>query len=231
MVADEPEEEALLLQLTFERAGAHNWFYRTPSYHEWLQGRDQHAAYDYLRSTLRHLQWQNGGRRGPWVLKSPLHTGNLQTLLDTFPDATVVHCHRDPATVVPSFCGLVEIIRTVRGQTVDRAELGQFLLQQLAEQWEQNLAQRPLVPASRLLDVDYADIVADPIAVIRRVLAAHGTSFSDDDGAAVQAWGEANPPGKFGRHSYSLEQYGLDEEQVRKAFAVYAAEFSAEFGS
>lgn len=227
MVADEPEEEALILQLTFDRAGAHNWFYRTPSYHQWLQGRDQHDAYAYLRSTLQHLQWQAGGRRGPWVLKSPLHTGNLTTFLDTFPGSTVVHCHRDPATVVPSFCGLVEIIRATRGQQVDREELGAFLLQQLAEQWEQNLAQRPRVPAARLLDVRYDEIVADPLGVIRRVLDRHGTELSDTDVKAIEAWSDANPPGKFGRHSYSLEQYGLDEARVREGFAAYYAEFGS----
>jgi hypothetical protein len=227
MVADEPEEEALILQLTFDRAGAHNWFYRTPSYHRWLQERDQHDAYAYLRETLQHLQWQNGGRRGPWVLKSPLHTGNLATLLDTFPNATVVHCHRNPATVVPSFCGLVEIIRATRGQQVDRDELGQFLLQQLAEQWEINLAQRAVVPTERVLDVDYAEIVRDPMSVIRRVLAAHGTELTDDHAGAIAAWSDANPAGKFGRHEYSLEQYGLDEDQVHKAFAAYYAEFGS----
>lgn len=221
MIADEPEEEALILQLTFDRSGAHNWFYRTPSYHAWLAGRDQHSAYAYLRATLQHLQWQCGGRRGPWVLKSPLHTGNLMTLLDTFPRATVVHCHRDPATVVPSFCGLVETIRTVRGHTVDRAELGAFLLQQLAEQWEQNLSQRPLVPSARVLDVDYDDIVADPLGVIARILDAHGAKLTEADAAAIAGWADANPAGKFGRHEYSLEQYGLGEAQVRTAFAAY----------
>lgn len=225
MVADEPEEEALILQLTFDRAGAHNWFYRTPSYHAWLADRDQHAAYTYLRETLQHLQWQSGGRRGPWVLKSPLHTGNLMTLLDTFPGATVVHCHRDPVTVVPSFCGLVEIIRAVRGHTVDRAELGEFLLQQLSEQWEQNLSQRPLVPAAHIVDVQYDEIVTDPIGVIGHVLDAHGATLTDDDAKAIEAWADANPPGKHGRHEYSLEMYGLDEAQVRDAFAAYYAGF------
>lgn len=225
MVADEPEEEALILQMTFDRAGAHNWFYRTPAFHAWLTGRDQHAAYGYLREVLQHLQWQGGGRRGPWVLKSPLHTGNVATLLDTFPAATVVHCHRDPATVLPSFCGLVEIIRSVRGHTVDREELGEFLLGELAAQWHENLAQRPQLPAGQLLDVHFDDIVADPVAVIRTILAARGDELTHSDAQTILAWDAANPPGKFGKHQYSLQQYGLSAERVHEAFSAYYEHF------
>ena len=52
---------------------------------------------------LSHLR---GPRR--WVLKTPQHLENLGPLLRTFPDATIVWCHRDPVTVVASFCSLIE---------------------------------------------------------------------------------------------------------------------------
>jgi Sulfotransferase family len=230
MVADEPEEEALLLQMTFDRVGAHNWFYRSPTYHSWVKDRDQHAAYAYLREVLQHLQWQGGGRRGPWVLKSPLHTGNIATLLDTFPRATLVHCHRDHVKTVPSFCGLVELIRMSRGQEVDRSELGAFLRDELAKHWSQNLAARPALPAGQILDVHFDEIVADPIAVIGRVFAARGLELAETDAQAMVAWNADNPPGKHGVHQYSLGQYGLSAESIHQAFADYYAYFGALFG-
>lgn len=226
MVADEPEEEALIVQMTFDRFGAHDWFYRTPSFTKWLVDRDQHSAYAYLRQVLQHLQWQGGGRRGPWVLKSPLHTGNIATLLETFPGATVVHCHRDPVTAVPSFCGLVEIIRTVRGHSVDRPELGAFLTGQLADHWRRNLAARPDLPTEQILDVHFDDIVADAPAVIAQIFAARGETITEADAAAMAAWDAANPPGKFGVHRYSLEQYGLTDAHIRDEFADYYTHFA-----
>ncbi|GLD04225.1 putative sulfotransferase [Mycobacterium kiyosense] len=225
MVADEPEEEALLLQMTFDRVGAHNWFYRTPTYHSWLKDRDQHAAYAYLREVLQHLQWQGGGRRGPWVLKSPLHTGNITTFLETFPRATLVHCHRDHVKTVPSFCGLVELIRMSRGQEVDRDELGAFLRDELAEHWRQNLAARAALPAEQILDVGFDEIVTDPIAVIHKVFAAREDRLDEADAETMLRWNLDNPAGKYGVHHYSLEQYGLSADSVHDAFADYYAHF------
>ena len=225
MVADEPEEEALIAQMTFDRIGAHNWFYRTPTYHDWVKDRDQHAAYGYLREVLQHLQWQGGGRRGPWVLKSPVHTGNISTLLETFPKATVVHCHRDHVKTVPSFCGLVELIRTSRGQEGDQAELGAFLRDELAMHWRQNLVARLSLPADQILDVMFDEIVADPIAVIGRIFAARGQQLDEADGKRMLTWDAENPADKHGVHRYSLEQYGLSAESVHEAFVDYYAHF------
>ena len=225
MVADEPEEEALIAQMTFDRIGAHNWFYRTPTYHDWVKDRDQHAAYGYLREVLQHLQWQGGGRRGPWVLKSPVHTGNISTLLETFPKATVVHCHRDHVKTVPSFCGLVELIRTSRGQEVDQAELGAFLRDELAMHWRQNLVARLSLPADQILDVMFDEIVADPIGVIGRIFAARGQQLDEADGKRMLTWDAENPADKHGVHRYSLEQYGLSAESVHEAFVDYYAHF------
>jgi hypothetical protein len=95
MSTHEPEEEVLLLQLSF-RVPTNGWFYRAPSYVRWVEQQDQTPAYADLRRTLQLLQWQDGGRRDrPWVLKSPAHLGGLRLIFEAFPNATVVHCHRD----------------------------------------------------------------------------------------------------------------------------------------
>ncbi len=159
------------------------------------------------------------------MLKSPLHTGNIDTLLDTFPRATLVHCHRDHVKTVPSFCGLVELIRVSRGQEVDSAELGAFLRDELAKHWSQNLAARRRLPADQILDIDFDEIVSDPITVVRRIFAARGQHLDDVDTQTMLRWDSDNPAGKHGVHHYSLQQYDLSADSVHGAFSDYYATF------
>jgi hypothetical protein len=228
MVATEPEEEALLAQSTFDRLGVLNWMYDVPGYHRWLQPRDQTDAYRYLADQLRYLQWQDGGRRGrPWVLKAPGHTANIETLLDVFPRATIVHCHRDPVVVLPSFCRLVELIWRTRGHRENPHRVGEFLLDLLPGELARNLEQRArLGSGAPIVDLRFDDIVNDPFRVIGEIHERHGSVLTDASRAAMTGWSDANPAGKHGAHAYSLERYGLTGDGVREAFADYYRHFS-----
>ena len=73
-----------------------------PRYRSWLDVQDVAPAYRWLRRMLQLLQWQKrlrGEVPRPFVLKTPDHLGHLSTLLDEFPDAHIVHTHRDPLEV------------------------------------------------------------------------------------------------------------------------------------
>ncbi len=72
--------------------------YNVPSYEAWLAGEDMRPAYAFHRRFLQHLQWRAPGVR--WVLKAPAHVFSFDALLDTYPDARIVHTHRDPVTSV-----------------------------------------------------------------------------------------------------------------------------------
>ena len=70
-----------------------------PAYRAWLDHQDFTPAYRHLRRMLQLLQWQK--RRGEsgagaGCSRRPRISGYLDTLLATFPDAHVVHMHRDP---------------------------------------------------------------------------------------------------------------------------------------
>ena len=61
------------------------------------------------RQFLQHLQRRF--RRDRWVLKSPAHSAWLPELLETYPDACIVQCHRDPAKVLPSLSSNLAALR------------------------------------------------------------------------------------------------------------------------
>ena len=49
--------------------------------------------------------------------------------------------------------------------------------------------------------------------------------------AGMQAWLDANPPGRHGRHDYRLDDYGIELDEVRELFGDYAQRHGLAIGS
>jgi hypothetical protein len=226
MQAEAPEEEMLLLQMTFESPG-NGLFFRIPGYVDWVEDRRRSYPYEYLRDLLRYLQWQDGGRRErPWVLKSPAHLGRPDRLIEAFPGALVVHCHRDPAEAVPSLCRLIEHIRLSRGIAAnDLNELGEHMLQYCLHEWDANLDARAGLPGDQIVDLHYKRIVLATPAVIAELYDMRGMDLSTDAKQAMADWERDNPQDRFGKHEYTLERYGLTRDRVHDAFSGYLEHF------
>jgi hypothetical protein len=226
--AMEADEESYLLDMTFDCLFPR---FRTfvPSFATWLAQRSGENAYRFLLRMMQYLQWQDGGQRGrPWILKSPLHLGNLAHLAKIFPDATIVHCHRDLNVALPSWCRMVETFRQLLADP-DPLAIGAEMLDVFSNEMAKYVHDRALLTRSgetRIVDASYRDIVANTVGVIERVYAVHGRVVSDAARAAFAQWEATHPPGRHGSHIYSLQRYGLTEEMVAHAFAPYLAQFA-----
>ena len=227
IIADEPEEEAFAVefdtQLSVGRA-------QVPGYLEWWLDRphsERAHMYDYLRTFLQCVQWQDGGRRDrPFVLKSPTHLGELPALAAAFPGATVVNTHRDIETTVASTCRIIELLTGLYSDRIDLRLLGEGVLRLYTHDTERNIADRAVLGETiQIMDVRYEDVRDDCLAVIRGVWGGRGRKLTAEDERAITAWSTANPQHQFGRHTYSLERYGLTPQRVRSAFAGYLERF------
>src|SRR4029077_19850089 len=90
-----------------------------PSYSRWLLCEADHQpAYAYHRMFLQHLQ---SGVPGQWLLKSPAHLWQLDTLVAEYPDAVIVQTHRDPLNVISSIASLTHHVRRMASDYGDVA--------------------------------------------------------------------------------------------------------------
>jgi hypothetical protein len=145
-----------------------------------------------------------------------------------FPEATIVHCHRDPVTTVASIGALTAASRGMYSDSGTLEEGGHFGLDHGATQTRGYMKQRALLEKRhRFVDVSYAEITGDILSAIERIYAAAGMDLSPAVPAAVRAWERDNPPGKYGKHRYTLESLGLTADQVRAAFAEYLERFGS----
>jgi hypothetical protein len=226
--AEEPEEEIVLLEMT-GRALSSVLYFDAPSYTSWLLEQPQQPLYEELRLLLQYLQWQDGGRKDrPWVLKSPMHLGRINALLDVFPRATLVHCHRDLATSMTSTCNLVAAARLARTDSLDPLALGTFLLEWCSREWDANLEQRAQLGSDTpVLDIEYTAIRDGILGVVRSIRRARGDAApSAAAEAAMLAW-EDTHSARSGPYRHSADHYGLDPDRIRDAFVTYLDHFGA----
>lgn len=223
--AEQPDEEVLLMQGSFEHVVT--WlFARMPSFYDHAMNGDPRPQFRYLHSQMQYLQWQDGGARGRhWVLKSPCHTGFIDVLLETFPDAVLVHCHRDVNALLPSIAGLVEEMRRIHSDHVDRRLLGDDMLAYFGRLMDRYLVLREHLPPDRVIDVRYEDVLNDATGVVRRVFDRLGRQLDADGIARIAAWEEQRPAHYLGHYTYSAADYGYAPGTIDRRFAAYNARF------
>lgn len=217
-----PEEcTPILMQSFATQAFAGGW--DVPAYSDWLDRADHDGTYRHHHRVVQALQWKYPATR--WVFKSPDHLASVDTLLKRYPDACLIHIHRDPAQAVSSWASLNQVYRRVYYEQVDRQELGQQVLRRLAADAERCTYQRERIESGRVLDLAYPDLVDRPIETIRSVYECFGLDLSPEAVSLMQSHLKESPKGKHGAHRYGPEDFGLSTEEIRKRFGRYLDRF------
>lgn len=193
---------------------------------DWARSVNRVSPLTFLKRMLQYLQWQNGGKCGPWLLKNPGHTGEMAEMAEVFPNATFVISRRDLAsTMGSSFRMMGEILVN----TFDAPEPRRYA-NETVEYWSHELSrfqrQRAALKGSvRLIEADYNTCVSDGLSVAREVYEAHGQPWTREGEAAMRQWDIDNPRHKLGAYGYKLEDYGWTAEKVEAAFGPIGAEW------
>lgn len=226
MDALQADEEVFLMEMTLQNNtlmhGSH-----IPSYRAWLLDQPFDRWYRFLHRMLQFYQYQDRATGRPWLLKAPFHLGHLPELFAEFPDAVIVHCHRDPRSTIPSMCALFEASRRMASDDVDPVELGRVVMETWQGLMDAYMRDRPRFEAThRFIDVPYRSILKDAGAVMERIHAEAGLPIDEAARGAMRAWEIENDQHKHGKHSYTLERYGITPADIDRAFAAYTDRFA-----
>ena len=179
--------------------GAYSWGHLYPEHFErWLERcvldptdaeRDRwRAHHDFL---LRKLSYIDGGKRV--VSKTPGDMGRLPALLRQYPDARFVYIRRDPIAVFHSNRYLWDVIhRRIALQTLPPERLDAVIIRTRQRLFEAYARDRTTIPPGQLVEVDCADLRADPLATLDRIYSA--LDLGDLPRGALQRHLDAQPP-------------------------------------
>ncbi|MGH3413452.1 MAG: sulfotransferase family protein [Marmoricola sp.] len=188
-----------------------------PRYSAWLARQDWTDAYQRHRQNLQLIGLNDPAKR--WVLKNPSHLVALDALMTAYPDALVVHTHRDPATCIASSCSLSAETTAGHSTTYVGEVIGRTQLDLWSRAWRSFHEARPHYDQAQFVDVAFEDLVADPLGVARRIHRRFDLPWTPEaERAIAELAHEARHGVARPSHSYRLEDYGLTEEQVRARF-------------
>ena len=194
-----------------------------PSYSRWLLAADQRSAYEYHRATLQILQ--SGGVRGRWTLKSPHHAIALEELTTVHTDARLVLLHRDPVVLCASVCSLISTLSSTFTDADHRAYIAEHWTAMLEESVRRIDTFRDAHPEHPIIDVQYTQLVEDPVTTVRDLYASCDDELGADGLTAIAAFVDAHPKGKLGAHRYDVTELGLDPGELRERFAGYVERY------
>lgn len=208
---DAPEEDVLLLDVSFLSTTAEAIMH-VPSYAEWLEQTDQSSAYAYLVKLLKLLQWQRPAKR--WVLKTPHHMEFLGLAGQYIPDLHLVWPHRSIYESIPSFMSMLSYSRKLFSNHVDPKQIAQHWIPKNGLMLNRCMDFLESGKRTGITHIRYSQLVKDPLGVLERIYNDQGLAVSDDLKGTFEDSNRNNYQGKYGRHTYRLSDFGIDESYI-----------------
>lgn len=217
-----PTESIHLHCLSFRSPAWFDLFGQVPTYTAYMMGQDPAQAYRYEKRVLKLLQWRNPRRT--WVMKSPYTLTHMPAVLDVYPDVGFVWTHRDPVKALASVVSLIGTLHWIRS---DYPFLGDSLAQFTNSDLAAGMMSQPIrwldngvLPRERLCNVQYPDLVANPVTAIEGIYRFFDLDFSDAGRAAITDYFARNTRSSRPTHTYDL---GTTDEIAleREAFKAY----------
>lgn len=224
MRGDIPSECGLLMAATFvsDHIGA---MHQTPSYSMWMYGQNFLPVYEWHKQVLQILQWKNPRKR--WLLKAPEHQIHLDTLLQVYPDASIVQTHRDPIKCNASTVSLLGTLYYVRSDKNFDAQMFQNIImgEATAGRLEMVVHQREsgVIDEKNICDSRFQDLMDDPIACIQGIYDHFGLRLTKATKDRMLDYLANKPKDKFGKHAYTVTESKAKE---RHFFERYQAHYN-----
>lgn len=180
--------------------------------------RKRRRLMNFYKECVRRQLYLNGPDK-IHLSKNPVFAGRVEALIETFPDARIVTTMRHPWETIPSLLKLVQSGWKRLGWKKERMEK---CLAVLADQSFHTYA-HPLEvlerhPETRSAIVDYRILTEDPSRAIEQVYGELGLEMMPEMRELLAARGRKERAHRSG-HSYSLEEFGLEANEIQSRLA------------
>ena len=203
---------------------------------------NHNTAYKNYYKVLQLMQYQaernNTPQKGQrWVLKCPVHINQLDSLVEAFPDAAIVWTHRDMKDAVPSMCSFVRgCMDMYVGRDIQLNHVGKDMLHYANKSMAagHKFFKKHSQKANPHVNIKYKDLISNPVETVRQLYKDLGYEFTAEYEEILQKFVDddkrhrakmKNESGGKKLHTYSLEMFGLTEEDIDNSLSWYEKEY------
>jgi hypothetical protein len=115
------------------------------------------------------------------LLKNPINTARIKLLLEIFPEAKFIYIERNPYELFESTKNMFSKVQAVsKLEDTSDKELDEFIFSQYTNLLAAYEAQKTLVPSQNLVELQFQNLVENPISTIEKIYKRIDLTLSDN---------------------------------------------------
>ncbi len=194
-----------------------------PTYDAWYLAQDELQSYRRLADNLRLIG--SADRAKTWLLKNPTHLLRMESLLTVFPDARIIHTHRDPVPTLVSMCGMLSAFRGEPDPGSPAAcAIGPRQVLVYKRATEHTMAMRERSP-NAFHDVHQETLLANPMGVVHEIYEHFELELRLEVETRMRGWLVDHPAPPPAERRPRPEDFGLTESGIQREFAPYIEKY------
>ena len=211
-------EECLLIHPLSVRSLSYIYMANIPSYGEYLKEADFKAAFLWHKRFINFISRNEEERR--WLFKDPNHLRHMKEISECYSSAKFLRVKRDPKESLASICSLTYKVRKSFSNEVSKDQIGNFML----SYWEDALIkyhQFKQENPNRVYEVNFEDLIKDPVSIIESIYKEFNFEWDSNlKNKLVKEVKNHIESNNTKKHIYSLNDFGLNEEEVEKRLSI-----------
>jgi len=181
---------------------------------------EREVAWAWYRAVIMKAVRRSRAEQPRYVGKNPRFSQRIEDLLRVFPDARLVWLVRDPVEAIASRLSMLRGLWGLRHPGVPmRSAQIRWVVEDSVSTYLGALAHLPDVPPEQVRCVRYDDLRSDPLGVARALAASFELAWRVEALPAARRQALANNGSRVSRHRYSLDQFGIDADEIRRRLA------------
>ena len=192
-------------------------------YGSWIINNSVKYAYKEYFELIKIIM--NDREKFNLVLKCPEHMLCTQHLTYHFPKSYFIWMHRDPSKTITSYSKMIyEVQKFYYGKNISKKDVGKYIKYNFFNMVTESMKIRKKYKIN-CIDINYANLKNNPIDTLKKISSSINEEYFNTEFINKNI---SNLHKLKSKESYTLEEFGIDKDEIQHTFKEYINHFKIE---